>query len=204
MNLTEEQVGSIVPRCKQETEITEALNHFLPSYEIDTKERVAAFFSQCAVESEEFTVFMENLNYSAKALTLTWPKRFPSIEKANQYARNPEKIANKVYGGRSDLGNTEDGDGWKFHGRGLIQLTGRANYTVCGEALGRPFAETPEMVLDPENATMSAGWFWNKKGLNSLADSGDVETMTKRINGGLNGLDDRKAKIAKALSVLSV
>jgi putative chitinase len=131
-----------------------------------------------------------------------WPSRFPSLDVANQYANNPEKLANKVYGGRADLGNTEDGDGFKFHGRGIFQLTGRSNVTTCGNALGQPFAEHPELLIEPEWACMSAGWFWNKKGLNSLADVQDYETMTKRINGGLNGLDDRKAKIAKALSVL--
>ena len=187
-----------------DTKWLKPLEDVFAKYDINTPKRQASFIGQCAHESNNFKTLEENLNYSAEGLMRVWHSRFPTLEVAQQYARNPEKIANKVYGGRSDLGNTEDGDGWKFHGRGLIQLTGRANYTVCGEALGRPFAETPEMVLDPENATMSAGWFWNKKGLNSLADSGDVETMTKRINGGLNGLDDRKAKIAKALSVLSV
>jgi putative chitinase len=173
-------------------------------YEINTPKRQAAFIGQCAHESNNFKTLEENLSYSAEGLMRTWPSRFPTLEIAQQYARNPEKIANKVYGGRAELGNTEEGDGWKFHGRGIVQLTGRSNYTVCGQALGRPFAETPELVLDPENACLSAGWFWNKKNLNSLADSGDVETMTRRINGGLIGLDDRKAKIAKALSVLSV
>ena len=173
-------------------------------YDISTPKRQAAFIGQCAHESNNFRNLEENLNYSAEGLMRTWNSRFPTLEIAQQYARNPEKIANKVYGGRAELGNTEEGDGWKFHGRGLIQLTGRSNVTVCGEALGIPFAETPELLLQPEYAALSAGWFWNKKNLNSLADSGDVETMTKRINGGLIGLEDRKAKIAKALSVLSV
>jgi putative chitinase len=173
-------------------------------YDINTPKRQASFIGQCAHESNNFRTLEENLNYSAEGLMRVWPSRFPTLEIAQQYARNPEKIANKVYGGRAELGNTEEGDGWKFHGRGLVQLTGRSNYTVCGQALGRPFAETPELVLDPENACLSAGWFWNKKSLNSLADSGDIDTMTKRINGGLIGLEDRKTKIAKALSILSV
>ena len=181
-----------------------ALEDTFAKYDINTPQRQASFIGQCAHESNNFKTLEENLNYSAEGLMRTWGSRFPTLEIAQQYARNPEKIANKVYGGRAELGNTEEGDGWKYHGRGLIQLTGRANYTVCGQALGRPFAETPEMVLDPENACLSAGWFWNKKNLNALADSGDVETMTKRINGGLNGLEDRKQKIAKALSVLGV
>jgi putative chitinase len=131
-----------------------------------------------------------------------WPSRFPSLDVANQYANNPEKLANKVYGGRADLGNTEDGDGFKFHGRGIFQLTGRSNVTICGNALGQPFAEHPELLLEPEWACMSAGWFWNKKGLNSLADDESWEIMTKRINGGLVGLDDRINKIHKAMDVL--
>jgi putative chitinase len=173
-------------------------------YDMNTPNRQACFIGQCAHESNNFKTLEENLNYSAEGLMRTWPSRFPTLEVAQQYARNPEKIANKVYGGRAELGNIEEGDGWKFHGRGLIQLTGRSNYTVCGQALGRPFAQTPELVLDPENACLSAGWFWNKKSLNSLADIGDIDTMTRRINGGLIGLQDRKAKIAKAVSVLSV
>jgi putative chitinase len=131
-----------------------------------------------------------------------WPSRFPSLDVANQYANNPEKLANKVYGGRADLGNTQEGDGFAFHGRGCIQLTGRDSYERCGSSIGVDLIGSPNRLLDPEYAAMSAGWFWNKKGLNSLADVQDYETMTKRINGGLIGLDDRKAKIAKALSIL--
>ena len=121
---------------------------------------------------------------------------------ANQYANNPEKLANKVYGGRADLGNTEDGDGFKFHGRGIFQLTGRSNYQVCGVALGQPLTEHPELLLEPQWACMSAGWFYNKKNLNSLADNEDWETMTKRINGGTVGLDDRINKIHMAMDIL--
>jgi len=172
-------------------------------YGIDTVKRQSAFLGQCMHESNNFKTLEENLHYSAGALMRVWSSRFPDANTAEKYANNPEAIANKVYGGRAELGNTEDGDGWKFHGRGVIQLTGRANYTVCGQALGRPFADTPELLLEPENACLSAGWFWNKKGLNALADSGDYTTMTKRINGGTLGLDDRIAKIQKASSILS-
>ena len=132
----------------------------------------------------------------------TWPSRFPTIEIAEQYANNPEKIANKVYGGRADLGNTEDGDGWRFSGKGVIQLTGRSNFTVCGDALGQPFASQPSLLLEPEWACMSAGWFWNKKGLNAVADDQNWELLTKRINGGLNGLQDRIDKTHKAMDIL--
>ena len=173
-------------------------------YDINTKERQASFIGQCQHESANFSRLEEGLNYSASRLMAVWPSRFPNLDVANQYANNPEKLANKVYGGRADLGNTQDGDGFKFHGRGVIQLTGRSNYIVCGQALGIPLDETPELTLQPEWAVMSAGWFWNKKNLNALADSKDYETMTKRINGGLNGFDDRKLKIAKAFEVLNM
>ena len=121
---------------------------------------------------------------------------------ANQFAGNAEKIANKVYAGRMGNGDEESGDGWKYHGRGLIQLTGKDNYANCGSSLSVDLLSNPDMLLDPKYAALSAGWFWGKKGLNALADSQDYDIMTKRINGGLIGLDDRKAKIAKAISVL--
>lgn len=185
-----------------DTKWLEPLNKTFEKYEINTPTRQAAFIGQCGHESANFKTLEENLNYSAKGLMATWPSRFPTIEIATQFERNPEKIANKVYGGRADLGNTEDGDGWRFHGRGLIQLTGRSNYTVCGLALDKPFAELPELVLEPENACLSAGWFFNKRGLNALADAEDWTTMTKRINGGTIGLQDRINKIHKAMDIL--
>lgn len=180
----------------------EPLNQTFKKYEINTPLRQAAFIGQCGHESNSFKTLEENLNYSAKGLMATWPSRFHEIDIAEKYANNPQAIANKVYGGRADLGNTEEGDGWHFHGRGLIQLTGRTNYTVCGLALGKPFAEHPELVLDPENAALSAGWFFNKRNLNQLADNEDWETMTKRINGGLNGLQDRIDRTHKAMDIL--
>ena len=170
-------------------------------YEINTPKRQAAFIGQCQHESGNFKLLEENLHYSAASLMRVWPSRFPDVDVANQYANNPEKIANKVYGGR--MGNTEEGDGWKYHGRGLIQLTGKENYGNCGSGIGVDLLSDPNLLVTPEYAALSAGWFWRKRDLNSLADSGDIETMTKRINGGLIGLEDRKAKIAKALSVLS-
>jgi len=178
------------------------LNDTFEKYEINTPTRQAAFIGQCGHESASFKVLEENLNYSAKGLVATWPSRFPNLEYAAEYERKPERIANKVYGGRADLGNTEDGDGWKFHGRGLIQLTGRSNYTVCGLALGKPFSELPELVLEPENAALSAGWFWNKRGLNTVADDQNWELLTKRINGGLHGLQDRIDRTHKAMDIL--
>jgi len=178
------------------------LNDTFKKYDINTPKRQASFIGQCGHESNSFKVLEENLNYSAKGLMATWPSRFHDADIAEKFERQPEKIANKVYGGRADLGNTEDGDGWRFHGRGLIQLTGRSNYTVCGLALGKPFAEYPELILEPENACMSAGWFWNKRGLNALADNEDWLTITKRINGGTIGLQDRIDRTHKAMDIL--
>jgi putative chitinase len=176
------------------------LEEAFAKYDISTAVRQACFIGQCAHESANFKVLQENLNYSAEGLMKTWPSRFPTKEVADQYARQPAKIAGKVYNGR--LGNTSEEEAANFLGRGLIQLTGKENYANCGAALGIDFIGNPTFLTDPKYAALSAGWFWNKKGLNALADAQDYDTMTKRINGGLIGLDDRKAKIAKALSVL--
>jgi len=176
------------------------LNQVFVKYAIDTPERQAAFIGQCAVESRNFTKLEENLNYSPERLMEMWPSRFPDMATALKYAHQPQLLANKVYAGR--LGNTQENDGFTYRGRGVIQLTGRDLYDNCGKALGIDLINQPQLLVEPNIAAMSAGWFWNKKGLNDLADAGDYETMTKRINGGLTGLDDRKAKIAKALSVL--
>jgi len=177
------------------------LNDTFAKYGIDNLKRQAAFIGQCGHESNNFKTLEENLHYSAGALMRVWPSRFDQAT-AEKYANNPEMIANKVYGGRADLGNTQDGDGWKFHGRGVIQLTGRSNVTTCGNALGQPFAEHPELLLEPEWACLSAGWFWNKRNLNELADNEDWTSITKRINGGTIGLQDRIDRIHKAMDIL--
>ena len=168
-------------------------------YDISTPKRRAAFIGQCQHESGNFKTLQENLNYSAEGLMKTWPSRFPTKEIADQYARQPAKIAGKVYNGR--MGNTNEEEAAMYLGRGLIQLTGKENYANCGTALGIDLVGNPTLLIEPKYAALSAGWFWNKKNLNALVD--DVETMTKRINGGLHGLDDRKAKINKALSILA-
>jgi putative chitinase len=176
------------------------LEETFAKYDISTPQRQACFMGQCAHESGNFKTLQENLNYSAEGLMKTWPSRFATKEIADQYARQPVKIAGKVYNGR--LGNTSEEEAAKYLGRGLIQLTGKENYDHCGLGINIDLLTDPALLLDPRYAALSAGWFWNKKGLNALADASDIETMTKRINGGLIGLDDRKAKIAKALSVL--
>jgi putative chitinase len=178
----------------------EPLQETFEKYQINTPKRQACFIGQCMHESGGFKFLKENLNYSAKALMATWPSRFPDADTAEKYARQPEMIANKVYSGR--MGNTEDGDGAKFIGRGLIQLTGKDNYKAFGEAIGEDLVSNPQLVEEPRYAALSAGWFWNKRGLNALADAMDVTTLTVRINGGKIGIDDRIAKINKALDVL--
>lgn len=179
----------------------EPLKETFEKYQINTPKRQACFIGQCMHESGGFRLLRENLNYSARALMNTWPSRFPDADVAEQYARQPDKIANKVYGGR--MGNTEDGDGAKYIGRGLIQLTGKDNYRAFGDAIGEDLVANPQLVEEPRYAALSAGWFWNKRGLNALADAMDVTTLTKRINGGSIGINDRKAKISMVLNAIS-
>jgi len=179
----------------------EPLLETFEKYQINTSKRQACFIGQCMHESGGFKQLKENLNYSAKALMNTWPSRFPDLNTAMIYERQPEMIANKVYSGR--MGNTEDGDGAKYIGRGLIQLTGKDNYRAFGDAIGEDLVANPQLVEEPRYAAISAGWFWNKRGLNALADVMDIATMTKRINGGSIGIEDRKAKIAMVLNAIS-
>ena len=179
----------------------EPLNDTFNKFEMNTSLRQAAFIGQCQHESENFKILEENLNYSANGLMCVWSSRFPNADVANQYANNPEKIANKVYGGR--MGNTEDGDGWKYRGRGIIQLTGKENYERCGSSIGVDIVSNPDLLLIPRNACFSAGWYWRKHGLNFLSDTKNFELMTKRINGGILGLNNRIAFINKALELLS-
>ena len=179
----------------------ESLTAAFQRFDISTPERQAAFIGQCAHESGNFKTLQENLNYSAKGLNATWPSRFPSEEAAQPFHRNPEKIANKVYSGR--MGNTEEGDGWKYRGRGLIQLTGKDNYRLASDALGVDLVGNPDLVLSKEYAALTAAWYWNKRGLNKEADAKDFTGMTKKINGGTIGLADRVAHINSALNVLT-
>jgi putative chitinase len=178
----------------------DGINHCFEKYDISTPQRQACFLAQVMHESGGFKFLSENLNYSANALMRTWGSRFPDIDTAEKYANNPEKIANKVYAGR--MGNIEEGDGWKYRGRGLIQLTGRENYANFGHNVGVDVLSNPDLLTTPEYATLSAGWYWNKRNLNELADKMDVEGITKKINGGLNGLEDRKARTEKVLAIL--
>jgi putative chitinase len=196
-------LANTLAKLKISIDWVEPLQEVFHRYEINTPERQAAFIGQCAHESMNFTKLEENLNYSAEALMKTWPSRFPTLEVAQQYARNPEKIANKVYGGRMGNGTEETGDGWLYHGRGLIQLTGKDNYTLAGDALNMDFLHSPDYVLVPKYAALTAGWYWNKRQLNKEADAKDYTGMTKKINGGTIGLDDRIAHIKHAQEVMT-
>jgi putative chitinase len=179
----------------------EPLRETFEKYQINTPKRQACFIGQTMHESGGYKTLVENLNYSAKGLMSTWPSRFPDIDTAEKYERQPLKIAGKVYNGR--MGNTSPEEAAAYIGRGLIQLTGKDNYKAFGDAIGEDLLATPELVQEPRYAALSAGWFWNKRGLNALADAMDIETMTIRINGGKIGINDRIAKINKALDILA-
>lgn len=164
--------------------------------------RQAAFLAQIGHESAAFTAVRENLNYSHRALRNIFGKYFPTDELAKQYARQPEKIANRVYANRMGNGDEASGDGWRFRGRGLIQLTGKNNYTSCSADVHVDLIENPEWLESPQGAVSSALWYWNKNNLNSFADVEDIRGMTKRINGGYHGLDDRIEKYQRAKEIL--
>jgi putative chitinase len=200
-NFTQSQLSQIIPGNPFVDHWYEALCTILPDYEINTPQRVAAFLAQCAHESGGFKALKENLNYKAESLCKVFGKYFPNIDIANQYAHNQEKIANRVYGGRMGNGPEESGDGFKYCGRGLIQLTGKQNYTKFAESIDTPVEEIPEFLGTFEGAIQSACWFWEVNNLNQYADSGDILTMTKRINGGTIGLEDRKNHYSHALHV---
>lgn len=197
--MTPEQLTALHIDPKWAPHLTETFERF----GINTPARQAAFIGQCSHESANFKTLQENLNYSAESLHRVWPSRFPSVDAAQPYHRHPEKIANKVYGGRMGNGDEASGDGWRYHGRGLIQLTGRANYKAAGDALGADLVGDPNLVANERYAALTAGWFWKTHGLNELADAHDNVAITKRINGGTIGLDDRVAHTTQAMHVLT-
>ncbi len=181
------------------------LEEMLPKYGIaDSRARMAHFFSQVLHESGLMKFDMENLNYSAKALRAVFGKYFPSDGEADEYARKPEKIANKVYANRIGNGSEASGDGWKYRGRGLIQLTGKSNYRAFAKWVDDPrIMDDPDLVSS-EYAVQSAVFYWDKNKLNAVADQDDVVKLTKRINGGTNGLTHRRELLHKAQGLLSM
>lgn len=204
--LTQEIFAHLFPRAQDPASWVQSMNDVFPTYDINTPERVASFIAQCGHESGGWTVFEENLNYSAKGLNGIFKKYFPTVESALPYERKPEMIANKIYANRMGNGGPESGDGYRFRGRGPIQLTGRANYTAFAKEMfddWQNLVDNPDWVTaDKDFALMSAIWFWNKNGLNKFADSGDLVTMTKRINGGTIGLEDRIKHYNEAIHLL--
>jgi putative chitinase len=205
MELTLEQVKEILHGNPDYKEWHEALNRILPAYKINTKARIAGFLAQCCHESNNFKVLEENLNYSADGLNKIFPKYFKNAGRdANEYARQPEKIANVVYSNRMGNGSERSGDGWKFRGRGVIQLTGRDNYTNFGKHphVGRSAEEVIGYLETKRGALASAAWYWESRNINAAADAGDIVKMTKLVNGGTIGLDDRKKHYEHILEIL--
>lgn len=184
-------------------EWVDALNETFSRFNITTNNQKAMFIGQCSHECGNFRILEENLNYRAATLMKLWPKRFPTQEIANGYEKNAKRIANNVYSNRMGNRDESSGDGYRFRGRGCIQLTGHANYFHCGKALGVDFVANPDLVATPKYASLSAGWFWSTHNCNAPADALDFAKVTKIINGGLIGLADREKHVREALSVLS-
>jgi putative chitinase len=202
-DFTKEKLAKCLSRNKSIDTLYEAFNTVLPRYDITTVERVAAFLAQCGHESADFTVLKENLNYSAEGLSKVFPKRFPTVAAAQPYNRNPEKIANKIYADRMGNGPEASGEGYKYRGRGAIQLTGKENYSKFAASLGMDLNAAVTYCETLEGAIESACWFWNTNKLNDIADKNDIVTLTKRINGGTIGLEDRKHHFENNLVTLS-
>ena len=201
-NFTEKQLGALLPGNKHVAQWYTALAEVLPQYEINTKLRLAAFLAQTAHESANYTQIKENLFYRAESLLKVFPKYFPTLAVAQQYANKPEAIANKVYANRMGNGSEASGDGFRYCGRGLIQLTGKQNYELCAASIKMPLPEFVEYVQTFDGAVHSACWFWKTNKLNQWADKGDITSLTKRINGGTIGLADRKKHYEHALHIL--
>jgi len=204
MEIRQDQLQQILPGNPYLDHWCEALNKILPDYEIDTPQRVAAFLAQTAHESGGYTALHENLNYRAVTLRKVFPKYFSNDAIAEQYASQPNKaelIANRVYASRMGNGDEASGDGYRYCGRGLIQLTGKSNYQAFADSLEMAVEDVPEFLATFEGAIQSACWFWEANNLNQYADTGDILTMTKRINGGTIGLEDRTKHYQHALHV---
>jgi putative chitinase len=205
MQITQQQLSACIGNNPYLDQWCNALNQFLSDYGIDTPPRVAAFIAQCAHESGNFVFLKENLNYRAASLRKIFPKYFPTDELANQYASLPNKaeaIANRIYANRMGNGDEASGDGYRYCGRGLIQLTGKNNYSNFADSIETPVEQVPAYLETFEGAVQGACWFWETNNLNQWADKDDILTMTKRINGGTIGLEDRKKHYEHAKHVL--
>jgi putative chitinase len=208
--ITEARLTAFLPALPNIAIWTRALEEAMDRFEITTPERSAAFLAQVAHESGDFQRLIERLNYTAKRLMTVWPKRFPTIERATEYENQPEKLANYVYAKRLGNGDVLSGDGWRYRGRGLLQLTGRANYESAGRALDLPLVTAPELLEQPTAAALAAAHFWRSRGLNELADDhnddnddADFVRISVIINGGRVGLDHRRTCWARAKVALT-
>ncbi len=201
-DFTKDKLGKIITSNPHLDVWYDTLTMILPDYEINTKERVAAFLAQTAHESGGYKFLKENLNYRAESLRKVFPKYFPSDDLAKKYAHNQEMIANRVYANRMGNGSESSGDGFRYCGRGLIQLTGKSNYEKFAESIEIPLEEVSEYLTTFEGCCQSACWFWESNNLNQWADKGDITTLTKKINGGVIGLQDRIKHYQHAIYVL--
>lgn len=201
MLISPAQLAHLAPDCDAEV-VAPALSAAAEERQIDTARRLSHWLGQLVVESAGLSRMVENLSYSAERLCAVWPRRFPSIEAARPYARNPEALAAKVYGNR--MGNTQPGDGYRFRGRGFTQITGRENFARYGQMIGVDLIGHPDLAADPVTAARLAAAYWWAHGLNALADADDIEAITRAINGGVTGLNERKAAVAKAKRLFGI
>lgn len=203
-DFTQEKLAACLANNAHVTEWHAALSTALPANNIVTLEEVAEFIAQTAHESVNYTHLVENLNYSSAGLHATFPKIFPTVDSAVPYARQPEKIGNKIYANRMGNGNENSGDGYRYRGRGILQITGKDNYTVCSHDVygDDRLVTNPELLQDYQGSVDSACWFWNKRGLTALTDQGNFKEVTRRINGGYLGESERESNYTKFLAIL--
>lgn len=208
--INEQTIATALPNCERARDWADALNPAFEKYNIDTIARISAFIAQTGYESGQYNNLVENLNYSAQRLVKVWPKRFPDVPSALPYANKPETLGNFVYANRIGNGAPSSGDGYRFRGRGIIQLTGRSNYHDASKELGVDLVSNPDLLLEPKYAALSAAWFWSTRGLNALADDKtndddleDFSEITRRINGGAAGLQGRLALFKKVESTFA-
>ena len=203
--MTRAELAAVMPlAAKAPDAVVGALDAAMRRFEIATPARMAAFCAQLAHESGQLQRWTENLSYRWERLRQVFPKYFPSDAEARPFDRKPERIANRVYANRMGNGPEASGDGWRYRGRGPIQLTGKDNYRACGQGIGVDLVDDPDLLVTPEPGCLAAAWFWARNGLNALADAGDFVTITRRINGGLNGLAERREFWERAKAVFGV
>jgi putative chitinase len=205
MNITVQQLVAAGIPPTQARQFQPALEPALQRFAITTPRRVAAFLAQCHVESAGFSRLEENLFYTTPArIAAVWPSRFRTAAEAAPFARNPERLANRVYANRLGNGPESSGDGWRFRGRGLKQLTGRTNYADAARALQRPYVTEPDLVRAPADAVLTAAWFFARSGCNTLADAGQWDAITRRVNGpAMLAAAERRRRTTQALAALS-